>query len=362
MSRVCLERKETQMELTRSTIAGGETVSAYRTDGKLRTAAYCRVSTDLDIQDGSYETQTAYYRSLIQNSPDMEFVEVYGDHGESGRFTENRTGFRRMMEDARNRRFDRLLCKSVSRFARNMSQCIENIRILQSYGISCYFEREALDTADPKSEMLLTILATVAQQESESNRVNIDMARKSRQAEGTPWEKPAYGYRYNKEDASWTVEEHEAGMLHRLFTLALEGSNYMEILEEMKREDPDGGWTKLKVRDRLKNVKCTGDYITGKTYTVTTKEGTKSRTNRGEIEQFYIEGHHPQIISHEAFDTVKEMMERRLLHSRRSRMGPDDEALLEKAKRLAETASQPSFSPTGEKHDPEDGVEAPAER
>ena len=350
------------MELTRSTIAGKETVSACRTDGKMRTAAYCRVSTDLDIQDGSYETQAAYYKTLIENSPDMEFVEVYGDHGESGRFTGKRSGFRKMMEDAEKRAFDRLLCKSVSRFARNMAQCIENIRLLQSYGISCYFEREGLDTADPKSEMLLTILATVAQQESNSIRDNIDIARKSRQAEGTPWEKPAYGYRYNKEDASWTVDEYEARMLHRLFTLALEGRSYTEITDEMNRIDPEGGWTKLKVRDRLTNVKCTGDYITAKTYTVETGDGVKSRTNRGEVEQFYIEGHHPKIISHEAFDTVNEMIGRRLLHSRRRRFSPEDKALLEKAKRLAETAERPSFSPAGEAHDPEDGVEAPAER
>ena len=335
------------MEITRTTVSGGEAINTVKTDGKIRTAAYCRVSTDMDIQDGSYETQTAYYRAFIENSPDMEFVEVYGDHGESGRYTNKRTGFQTLMTDAEAHKFDRLLCKSVSRFARNMAQCIENIRLLQSYGVSCYFEKEGLDTADPKSEMLLTILATVAQQESNSIRDNIDMARKSRQAEGRPWEKPAYGYRYEKKDATWTIVEHEAKMLTKLFCLALEGYNYTEIAEEMDCLDPDEGWTKLKVRDRLKNVKCTGDYVTNKTYTVETKDGTKSRINRGEVEQFYIEEHHQPIIGHEVFDLVGRMIERKLLHSRRRRITAEDEALLSTGRSLAETltAKEPSFSP-----------------
>ena len=315
------------MEIMKNTVSGTITDKP----GKLRVAAYVRVSSDEDTADGSYEMQESYFSSLITSSPDMELINIYGDHGISGRHTWKREGFKSMMADSKNRAFDRILCKSVSRFARNMRDCVENINILKSRGISVYFEREGLDTADPKNSLILSILATIAQEESESTKENIDMARKRRMAEGKPWENPPYGYRYDKKTAEWRIEEHEALMVRELFKSALKGMNYKEISVHMSTLDPDGKWTQYNIRDRLINEKYTGDYITGKSYMMPTKDGMVHKMNKGEREQFFIEGHHQGIISHEVSELAQEMVKKRLLCSGRKAAKGADELLLAKA-------------------------------
>ena len=245
------------MEIIRMTVRGRDAdetnAQSQRTDkkAKVRNAAYIRVSNESDTSDESYEMQEAHFKKLIDGSHDMELIEIYGDRGISGRHTFKREGFNKMMMDARDHAFERILCKSVSRFARNMRDCMENIHILQSCGISVCFEKEGLDTADPKSDLLLSIIAILSQEESESIKNNIEMSRRKRMPEGTPWENPCYGYRYDKNTLSWRIEEHEALMVRELFKLALCGMKYAEIKSYMEALDPNGKWSQSNIRERL---------------------------------------------------------------------------------------------------------------
>ena len=140
---------------------------------KVRVAAYCRVSTLMEMQDSSYETQRDYYVQLISANPAYELVGIYGDHGASGRSMVKRPQFRRMLQDCEEGKIDMILTKSISRFARNLPDCIRTIRRLQELKIPVLFEKESINTLDVKSELLLNVLATVAEEESVSIFNNI---------------------------------------------------------------------------------------------------------------------------------------------------------------------------------------------
>ena len=305
------------------------------------TAAYCRVSTDTDVQDGSFERQKQYFENYISAHPEMTLVEVYGDQGRSGRYIEKREEFQRMMRDAKAGRFQRILTKSVSRFARNMRDCVECIRELQKCGVSVYFEREALDTVDEKSELILSIMATIAEEESRSIAQNLSRTRKQRYAQGSPWEHPGYGYRYVKETHSWRIEPEEAEVVKKAFWLALTGKNYTEIAEELNHMEERRGssrrWSRNTIRYLLKNISYTGDYLTNRTYTTLTEKGRAVRKNCGQVEQFFIEDHHEKIVSREVFALAGELVAGGLLHTRR-RKQPDEteKALFLRCKKAAE--------------------------
>ena len=137
-------------------------------DVKLRVAAYARVSSDSEDQENSLAAQTRYYTSQITEKPQWEMVDIYADDGISGTSMEKRADFLRLMKDCRRGLIDKILVKSISRFARNTTECLESVRELQAMGISVYFEKENIDTGRISSEMMLTIFASFAQQESES--------------------------------------------------------------------------------------------------------------------------------------------------------------------------------------------------
>ena len=329
------------MEMTVSTISGGETIKTEKTGRrlgkarKLRTAAYIRISFADDVNDGSYEAQEEYFRSLITGSPDMEFAEIYGDYGKSGRFTTTRDGFLSMMHDAKEGKFERLLCKSVSRFARNMGDCVQNIRLLRCYGVTCFFEKEGLDTSDDKSELILSIMAAIAEEESNSSRGNIELARKNRLSEGAPWDQPPYGYRYSKENGTWEIDAHEGEVVRLAFTLALQGRPYSEIRSKVKEADDGQEWKQSRLRNLLTNMKYTGDYITNQTYGIRTEQGIKRKQNKGEVEQFYIEEHHQALVSREVFDLTQVLIKNGLLRSNRGELKTADLELINKGSELA---------------------------
>ena len=139
---------------------------------KLRVAAYCRVSTTSDTQDGSFEVQCEYYEKLIRSDPNMEFVGVYGDHGKSGRAMRGRKELNRLIKDCEAGKIDLVLTKSISRFARNMLECVEAIRHLKECSVTVRFEKENLDTETMGGELMLGILAIIAQEESNSISVS----------------------------------------------------------------------------------------------------------------------------------------------------------------------------------------------
>ena len=142
---------------------------------KLRVAAYCRVSTDTEEQETSYEVQVEHYTEYIKSNPEWELAGIYADDGISGTSAKNRDDFNRMMEDCRAGKIDKILVKSISRFARNTVDCLKFTRELKDLNISVYFEKENIDTLDVKGEVLLTIMASLAQQESESLSLNVKL-------------------------------------------------------------------------------------------------------------------------------------------------------------------------------------------
>ena len=135
---------------------------------KLRVAAYCRVSTDNDEQASSYEAQIQHYEEFIKTNPEWEFVGVYADEGISATNTKKREQFNAMIEDCKAGKIDMIFTKSISRFARNTLDCLQYIRLLKEMNIPVYFEKESINTLDAKGEIMLTIMASLAQQESES--------------------------------------------------------------------------------------------------------------------------------------------------------------------------------------------------
>ena len=181
----------------------------------LRVAAYCRVSTATEAQMGSYDNQVQMYMNKIANNPDWQLVDIYADPDVSGT-TDKRPNFQRMLRDAENKAFDLLLVKSISRFARNTLITIETIRNLKSLGIGCFFEKENIDTSSPYSELMLTILSALAQEESRNTSERVKKGIRMNQARGNvPWV-PIYGYT-RVDDKPYVIVEEEAVVIRRIF-------------------------------------------------------------------------------------------------------------------------------------------------
>lgn len=291
-----------------------------------RAAAYCRVSTTADLQDGSFETQCRYYREKIKRAPDMELVNVYGDHGKSGRDMTKRTALRQMLQDCQDGKIDLILTKSISRFSRNLAECISTIRHLQQLQIPIIFEREALNTGDERNELYLCILAAIAQEESRHISSRIAWSRRERALAGVPYGAVSYGFQGGKaENHIWKVKEAEARRVRLAFEMAARGECYMEIraaLQKMENEEGTGKvWSQYNLGYLLHNVYYTGDYIVNKTCEIETERGRRKIKNKGQREQFYIEGHHEALVSKETFGQVQRLMEAGLLNSRKQRAG-----------------------------------------
>lgn len=277
-----------------------------------RVAAYCRVSTLLEEQEESFETQCAYYRRLIDGDPSMQLVDVYGDHGVSGLSAKARPEFQRLMGDCLNGKVDLVMTKSVSRFARNLADCLECVRRLRERGIPVLFEREGLNSMDRGGEMLLSLLATLAQEESNSLSQSIRWAHDHLNANGNPTRAARYGYRKVIQGSGkrheWHIYEPEARRVRRAFEMAARGKNYREILSALnameKADGTDEWWTLARVRDMLRSEVYVGDILTNKHYIADylTKRAVK---NTGQRPQYYIEGHHPAIVDRALFERVR---------------------------------------------------------
>lgn len=179
-----MRKKENIMKMTHEAIrvqAFGREENAPR-----RVAAYCRVSTLLEEQELSYESQCAYYESLIENSPDMELVGVYGDQGFSGLHAKNRPEFMRMIRDCLDGRIDLIMVKSISRFSRNTLECQYYVNLLKEHGVTVQFEREGINSGDPQCEFILKLLSAAAQEESNSISQTIQWAQLKNNESGYP--------------------------------------------------------------------------------------------------------------------------------------------------------------------------------
>lgn len=277
---------------------------------KKRVAAYCRVSTESELQEGSYEMQQAYYRDLISQSTDMELVAVYGDKGKTGRSITARPEFQQMIADCEAGKIDMILTKSISRFSRNVADCVETLRKLRTLGIPVLFEREGLNSMDVQGQMVLDLFAALAQEESNSISMNCRWALEQHNASGKPRFKPSYGYYKERGDWVWQIKEDEAKRVRMAFQMASEGyciASIQRALNELEEQEGTGvTWRARRIRYMLTNINYTGDCLTNKTVTVA---GKKSKVNEGEQTQYYIECHHEPLVDMHTFVRVQELLD-----------------------------------------------------
>jgi len=186
------------------------------TQKKIRAAAYCRVSTDQEGQMTSYDNQVEMYTDRINADPELELYQIFTDAGISGTQTRKRKGFQEMMQAARQKKFDLLYVKSISRFARNTTDCLQYVRELRDCGVRVIFEKESIDTGTAYSEMILTIMAAFAQEESRSISENVKQGIRMRYRDGHDRWVTVYGYTKN-EKGPYQIVEKEAKVIRRIF-------------------------------------------------------------------------------------------------------------------------------------------------
>ncbi len=291
---------------------------------KIRTAAYCRVSTKKEEQDGSYEMQERYFTDLISSNPDMELAGIYGDRGKSGLYLKKRPGLQKLLEDSQNGGIDLILTKSISRFARNMAECAEMVRELRSAGVNIQFERENLNSRDTKCDLLLNIFSAIAQEESNSISRHSVSSHEQYAREGRPYGRTAFGYR-NAGSNVWKTDENEAKTVKKAFLLAVKGNTYAEILSVLNSEEKNGNtWTTTRLKSVLTNPVYLGDYISHKKVCLVPG---KAVVNNGYRDRYYIKGHHEAIVSPGLHNAVQEIINRNLLNSHRRRSDDDNEFL-----------------------------------
>lgn len=235
---------------------------------KIRVAAYCRVSTDQEEQEGSYKIQVEHYRSFIENHPDWELAGIYADEGISGLSIKDRIEFKRMMNDCRKGKIDMIITKSISRFARNTVDCLQHVRELRLLQIPVYFESENINSCDTKEEVMLTILASLAQQESENISRNVKLAFKFRYQKGFVMvnHKKFLGYDRD-EDGELVINEKEAAVVRKIFNEYLAGKSPRDIANSLEADGILTGagkerWRSSTILKMLQNEKYIGDNLT----------------------------------------------------------------------------------------------------
>ena len=280
---------------------------------KMKVAAYCRVSTELEEQDSSYEAQVEYYTSKISENENWKNAGIYADDGKSGTNTKKRADFNAMIQDALAGKIDMILTKSVSRFARNTVDSLVTIRKLKEKNVAVVFEKEGINTLEGTGEILITILSSLAQEESRNISENIrwGVVRKFEKGKVIVNCTKFMGYTKN-EDGDLVIVPEEAEIVKLIFRLYLEGYSTGKIakhLEEqgIKTATGQDKWHSTVIDKMLRNEKYMGDALLQKTYTVDfmTKKKVK---NTGLVPQYYVEDDHEAIIPKELFYRVQEEM------------------------------------------------------
>ena len=280
----------------------------------IRCAAYCRVSSDSEDQLNSFMAQTRYYSQIFENSETEKLIDIYVDDGVTGTREDKREEFLRMINDCRKGKIDRIYTKSISRFARNTKDCLKNVRELKSLGITIYFEKENLDTANMTDEMMITILGGLAQEESISISQNMRWSIKKRMENGTfnPSQLP---YGYERINGKIVINESEAEIVNYIFSKYISGNGMESIAKELNKSQIDKDekgyiWCKNTIRYILMNEKYTGKSIFQKFYT-TDNFPFKQKENKGELERYLVANTMPPIISEEKFEIVQKLIAER---------------------------------------------------
>ena len=277
---------------------------------KLRVVAYARVSTGYVEQIGSYENQVEMFKERIKSTPEWDFAGIYADPAMTGT-TGNRPEFQRMIRDAERHKFDMILCKSISRFARNTIITIQTIRHLQSIGVAVIFEKENIDTSKPHSEMMLTVLSAFAQEESRNISERVKAGYRLCYLNGEALWSELYGYR-KVDKVEYVIEEEEAAVVRRIFNAYDKGKSVREIADELNVDGipspMKSTWSGNRIAAVLGNERYVGDVLTNKYY-VKDHMSHKLLKNNGEVEQVLLNNHHTPIVQRELFDRVQTIKE-----------------------------------------------------
>ena len=283
---------------------------------KLRVAAYCRVSTDTDEQATSYEAQIEHYTTFIMKNTEWKLAGIYADDGISGTNTKKREEFNKMIADCMDGKIDMIITKSISRFARNTLDCLKYIRQLKEKNIPVYFEKENINTMDSKGEVLLTIMASLAQQESQSLSQNVKLGIQYRYQQGQVQVNTSRFLGYTKdENKKLVIVPEEAEVVKRIYYEYLEGKSLRQIGEGLEASGilTAAGlpkWRPETIKKILQNEKYIGDALLQKTYTVDFLSKKRVKNN-GIMPQYYVENSHEAIIPRELYMQVQEEIVRR---------------------------------------------------
>jgi len=278
---------------------------------KLRVAAYCRVSTGSDAQLESLETQISHYKKYIKSRSDWSFAGLYYDEGISGTKKDKRVQLMQLIKDCEAKQIDFIITKSISRFSRNTTDCLELVRKLLELGIYIYFEKENINTGSMESELMLSILSSMAEGESNSISDNNKWSIKRRFQNGTYIiSYPPYGY--DNIDGEMVIIPDQEKIVKEVFMQTLSGMSTTTIADELNAKGiatkKGGSWHPSTIRGMLSNEKYTGDVIFQKTYT---DSQFNRHNNNGEKDMYAIEHHHEAIISHEMFDAASALIRQR---------------------------------------------------
>ena len=233
----------------------------------------------------------------------------------------------------------------ISRFARNMAECVETVRHLKELGVRILFEKENLDTDTMTGELILGILATIAQEESNSISQNMIWSRNKHLERGESWTPPRYGYRSVGKEHRWEIIPNQAEVVRMAFYMAGMCYTYGEIRDEMNRMEKEEGsdkiWKNPTITKLLRSENYVGDFLSNKSCVIVDSNGKEKRVkNKGYVDQILIEGHHPAIISHELFDVVQELISHGTLGGRRATFSSEEKYLMKKANSIAEKEAQ----------------------
>ena len=283
---------------------------------QLRVAAYCRVSTEQEEQQNSYQVQIAYYTDLINRKKEWTLAGIFADEGISGTQTKKRTEFNRMIRMCRNQKIDLVITKSISRFARNTVDCLEYVRQLKDLGIGVIFEKENINTLTMTSEFMIALYGSFAQAESESISKNVSWGKEKAYREGKVQFQYKYLLGYKKgADGKPEIVPEEAETVRLIYTLFLDGysmSRIKKLLENKGILTSQGNkvWNESLIRSILKNEKYAGDALLQKTFTsdCITHKIVK---NHGERPMYLVTDHHEPIIDRDTYNRVQQELARR---------------------------------------------------
>ena len=281
-----------------------------------RVAAYARVSTNRECQQTSYEAQIQYYTRYIEKKPDWIFAGIYADEGVTGTSTQKRVAFVQMIQDAMDGKIDLIVTKSVSRFARNTVDSLSVIRKLKEHGVEIYFEKENIWTFDAKGELLITIISSLAQEESRSISENTRWGMRKAFQDGKVFVPYRHFLGYDRgENGELKVNPEQAKTVRMIYKMFLDGNSFYRIAAELTQRripTPYGKeiWRDRTVKNILQNEKYRGDALLQKRYSRNFLD-RKMRKNEGEVPQYYVVGNHEAIIEPETFDKVQRELQRR---------------------------------------------------